>query len=264
MEFYELKTNYATYYVKIEKDLYEGMMDRVSIGGNKKCMIISVHFDGDNPMLNGIGFDNHCNITSNHMNKHGTLHLLKSGISFILEYYKAKMKHIEYMDFKDTSHFDCSQDYVQNMITFYIANYRMTWYEAKLYAIHEKKEDQEKYKSSIVELKNVLNTKPLFESIVNIKKSNRLEFLRKQYDNSKNIKQFLTNIKTQDCYIYKGWLDSFINQYVPNMYGIIMKFPMRKHMIDIEIIRKETQPKEMFVYVGGIRGEVEMGGPQYI
>lgn len=35
MEFYELKTNYATYYVKIEKDLYEGMMDRVSIGGKK-------------------------------------------------------------------------------------------------------------------------------------------------------------------------------------------------------------------------------------
>ena len=28
MEFYELKTNYATYYVKIEKDLYEGMMDQ--------------------------------------------------------------------------------------------------------------------------------------------------------------------------------------------------------------------------------------------
>ena len=74
------------------------------------------------------------------------------------------------------------------------------------------------------------------------KKSNRLEFLRNQYDNSKNIKQFLTTIKKQDCFIYKGWLDAFINRYVPNMYGVIMKFPMRKHRINIEIIRKEKQP----------------------
>ena len=41
----------------------------------------------------------------------------------------------------------------------------------------------------------------LIESIVNIKKGNRLEFLRKQYDNSKNIKQFLTNIKTQELHL---------------------------------------------------------------
>ena len=62
------------------------------------------------------------------------------------------------------------------------------------------------------------------------KKSNRLEFLRNQYDNSKNIKQFLTTIKKQDCFIYKGWLDAFIKL---DMMPIKLLF--HKHLAEIVV-----------------------------
>jgi hypothetical protein len=69
------------------------------------------------------------------------------------------------------------------------------------------KEDLNKFKEYI---KTKVDPIELFESVIGKK---RKEYLINLYEPCKNVKEFLTKVKTLDCSIYKYWGDTFSQKY---------------------------------------------------
>lgn len=111
-----VKTSYCTYYVRI--DVMNKMMHRIMFGGKKKCVVISVYFDGTHPNIDAYSNGEACNIENNLVRGIGTIHLLNTAMSFV----KKKYPNVPGMfELIDKSTIECMKGYDLSLATYYIA-----------------------------------------------------------------------------------------------------------------------------------------------
>lgn len=90
-------------------------------------MVISIYFDGTNPNIDAIGYDEHCNTTDNHITNRGTIHMIKASLTFIIKYYR-NVKILGF-ELKDQSNINCNNNYIQSLSNYYMTYYSKIWYE---------------------------------------------------------------------------------------------------------------------------------------
>jgi len=130
-DYYRIKTSFANYKVMVEHQ-YENM-DRVHIGNKKKCIVMSVYFDDNEPNIDAIGYDENCNETGDLVQNTGTIHMIRSAMAFVVNHYKQfKFKKFQ---LKDKSTIRCSKGYWMPLNIYYLVKHGKTWYEKKLGAV---------------------------------------------------------------------------------------------------------------------------------
>ena len=169
-KFYLIKTSYAHYYAEVYQ-LYDGKlnyMDKIVIGSKKKCLFFSIYFDSSEPNIDTIGYSEKCSIGDN---MHGTLHMIKTGISFVKKMYQNYLSknNITYFQLKDMSK-------IQNLPNYYMMKYGKTWYEKHL-GCYPHMLSKQKYEQDKTSLRNALKSKP------------DLEFQKKRQDYKRNIQR---------------------------------------------------------------------------
>lgn len=148
-EYYEIKTSFCNYYVEIWHQYHN--IDKVYIGGKKKCVVFSIYLDDPNevPNLDGFGFDENCNTSGNLQRTHGTQHLLKTALTFVKTLYKASS-----ILLKDTSTIECN-GYNMSLMKYSILHYGKTWYEKHFLARPHNTVAHDLYNKSIQDLKHI-------------------------------------------------------------------------------------------------------------
>ena len=94
-----------------------------------------------------------------------------------------------------------------------------------------------------------MDAKELFESVRGEK---RKDYLIELYEPCKNVKEFLTKVKTLDCSIYKYWGEQLVNKQIPFIKNI--EWQINTNKLDLPVInieRQETKPKKMKIHKGG-------------
>lgn len=243
-KFYLIKTSYAHYYAEVYQ-LYDGKlnyMDKIVIGSKKKCLFFSIYFDSSEPNIDTIGYSEKCSIGDN---MHGTLHMIKTGISFVKKMYQNYLSknNITYFQLKDMSKIHCKSDYKQNLPNYYMMKYGKTWYEKHL-GCYPHMLSKQKYEQDKTSLRNALKSKPDLEFQ---KKDKIIKEIYKDYD---SLEQFFNYIDAKyDCRVFKEWLDKFVFTYMPYLTGLIWRVPIDS--IDIDIIHLDNRPKDLFIHMEG-------------
>ena len=243
-DYYMIKTNYSNYYVEIFHQY--PTIDKVYIGGKTRCVTLSIFLDGDDPNIDGIGYDETCNTTNDLAQGIGTRHMVVSALAFIGELYKTKQVSQIYM-LRDTSKINC-KGFDMYLPFFYMLHHRKSWYQKHFGASNK----VESYNDDIVKFKAYLKTKPdaLFECV---KSKQRKEYLEHLYSSCENIKELLKKVKKLDCSILKGWGPELVQKFMPyivSMEWTIDASKLDKHSINIEYIGTQ-KPANMMIHTGG-------------
>jgi hypothetical protein len=212
-------------------------------------MVISIYFDGTNPNIDAICYDEHCNTTDNHITNRGTIHMIKASLTFIIKCYR-NVKILGF-ELKDQSNINCNNNYIQSLSNYYMAYYSKIWYEDKLKArpLYISEEKYENDKNSLIEY---LLTKPDYNYIMKNVSLSQKRSLEPIYNSSKSIKEFLFLLKEYDCIVYKGWLDSLVVQFIPYLRGMEWFIPLDGNLLDnVEIIKLKSRPENLFILKGG-------------
>ena len=245
-EYCLLKTSYSNYYVEVWHQYPN--IDKVYIGGRKKCITFSVYLDEPCPNIDGIGYHENCNKSS------GTKHMVLTSFYFIYHMYK---KDVFY--FKDTCKILCS-GYDMQLGTYYILHYGKTWYEKNFNATPRKAPD---YKKDVRKLRQFLKTKPstteIFSDIESKSRHNAICTFRSNsvqtdlYNRSNSVQTLLQSLKEMDCIVYKGWAEQIVQTYVQYLHGIEWCIDSKSlNTIETEVISLGTnKPSDMFIIQGG-------------
>lgn len=253
--YYKLKTSYATYYAEIWHQYPN--IDKVFIGGKKRCLVFSIYLDfvDDPPNIDSFGYDEECNKKGNHLRGIGSVHLLKAGMKFIIDHYKlTSSKFI----LKDSSYIQCSNGRL-SLPAYYTVFYGKTWYEDK-FGAQPLFIPQETLKSQRQSLKQFIEmpTKPATITdfidcdIVNP----RIEkLLKHEYSKSKTLKDFFRTLKEEyDCSVFKSWLPILVTRFIPDLQDTEWRITY-KDGPNIEVTRLDYKPTNMIggsdVYVAG-------------
>ena len=217
--------------------------DKIHIGNKKKCIVISVYFDKEeNPNIDAIGYDKNCNEST------GTVHMIKAAMAFVNHKYGHTV-----FQFKDKSTIRCKHGYWMPLNIYYIAKYGKTWYEIKLGA----KALDEQYYRDLKTFKHAFNKEELSEShyddlMINVKPSKKKAFYP-YYKQTKNMKEFLGNFWDHDCYIFRNWLDRYVQKYIKNI--ATMEWQIKHDpAFNITIEKLREPPKDLFMMGGTIAG----------
>lgn len=246
-EYYKITTSYANYYVEIWHQ-YPGI-DKVYIGGRKKCVGFSVYLDeGEPPMMDGFGFNPHCNIAGNHIKGIGSVHLLNVAMRFIINHYQLP-EDIKF-EFKDTSFIECI-NYNMPLYIYYIIFHGKTWYEEKFDAMPMNKNAIPRLQQAKKRLKEFLDSKPSLENFFGDHQIKLREYVMNIYDQCSTLRQCLEILKKEDCKVFKGWLvalfDEIVNCSFDQHWFIINKVPR-----DFVSYTKIDKPDNLFSLKGGM------------
>lgn len=171
-EYYIIKSRYSDYYSEIWHQYPN--IDKVYVGGKKRCVTLSVYFDEPNPNIDGIGYDENCNITGNLIKGSGTRHMVLSALSFIETKYKNKGVSSVFL-LKDSSTIDC-KGFDMYLPHYYMLYYNQTWYQKQFHAIPLKTPSD--FINDRKALVNYLKTKPAAEELfASVKSSSRQKYL---------------------------------------------------------------------------------------
>lgn len=240
-EYYKVKTSYCNYYAEVRHQ-YPGI-DKVYFGGKKKCVAFSVYLDEPWPNLDGIGYDPDCNISGTLEQGKGTRHMILSAFEFINSIYGPQEKVL----LKDTSTINCN-GYDMSLACYYLLYYGSTYYQKHFQAVPFEK-SLEEYKQDVSNMRSFLKTKPhadeLFHTIHNKKRKGTLTMM---YDKCNSIQEFITNIKGNDCNIFRYWGESIVYKHVPYLNGLMWSIDIHSLVlpkISYDIIK--NKPLDMFV-----------------
>ena len=101
----------------------------------------------------------------------------------------------------------------------------------------------EKYSKDCNALFTSMNTKP----DINFGQKNKK--LTELYTRYATFKDFFTYLAANfDCRIYKDWLDEYVSDYIPYLYGMKWKMPFNKaNKIKITLKKLDERPKDLFI-----------------
>lgn len=217
-DYYKVKTGHATYYAEVWHQYPN--IDKVYFGGNKRCLSFSVYLDyiDDPPNIDSLGYHEECNKRGDHVKGTGSVHLLNTGMQFIVEHYKLKHRLFQ---LKDTSHIECANGPLPLSI-FYTTFHNKTWYEAKFKAqpLYITKDELRKQKNA---LRAYLDSpKPPLSDVVNLESINRKirPILESVYAGKKvvTIRDFLNTLKDEyDCAVFNKWLPVLVTRFIPTL-----------------------------------------------
>lgn len=209
-EHYKIKTSYANYYVEILHQYKT--VDKVYIGARKKCIAFSIYLNekgkvikNEPPEIDGFGFNQHCNITGNHVKGTGSVHLMNTATRFIINHYK--LPEDTKFQFKDTSFIECIK-YHMPLRIYYTIFHGKTWYEDKFGALPLDKLAIPRLEESRKKLKAFLSSKPDIEMFFNNDQQELMEYVLNVYAKCDSLKECLDILKNEDCKVFKGWLIS--------------------------------------------------------
>jgi hypothetical protein len=233
--YYQIESsNNNTYVATIEimSDLYH----KVYFGGNKKCVIISVYFDGTHPNIDGFGYDEICNTDGTLERGKGTVDLLLSAMSFVRKKYKSTQ-----FEFKDKSFVECDNKIRVPLMYLHIVKYGKTWYEDKFKAFPI---DFPLYKSKVQALKKKLKSYPPWDEICTRYEVPRVfqQALGKMYASFTDIGSFIETLaKNYDCYLLRVWLEKLVNESMErNIHN--SSWIIELHANNLKSIRKLHKP----------------------
>jgi hypothetical protein len=233
---------------------------RFHVGARKKCLVIDIYLDGELPNLTAISYNMNCNIEGNMMKTQGTVHMAKTAMKFVNEYinkhYKEKELKLDVYVLKDNSIIPCKRNYELPLSVYYMAKYTCTWYERHLGAKPEEK--REEFKKNRRRLIEYMKTKPSEEVILSNIPS-LPEKVRKYiggiYKNVSSLSELLYTLRESDCYLFKGWLERLVNNYLPGLYGMSWLIDTKELQLEkliIEVEKIDNQPDELFIQRGGV------------
>jgi hypothetical protein len=256
-KYYEIRCDNMKFIADIFRDEL-GERDVIKIGGIKKdCMSFSVYWDDDEskmPNLDGVSYNQQCssNTNFNLQRKHGTIKMLKIGLTFISKMYPKTEKIL----FKDYSFMKCHSDITIELSAFYIAKYGETWYQSKFGA--KPFEKIRLYEKTLQRINESL-TKPIsitfdkyFDTYINGVMRNAKKYrslLKNNYEESTSLRNFVENLhtNTKDCYVFNYWLYEFMNKIgydkleIPKRTFYIDTFTIQSWVMDISIQPLESQ-----------------------
>ena len=175
---------------------------------------------------------------------YGTIHMLKTGVSFIRKYYKKYLNKnkITFCLLKDKSNMDCLRNSHQSLPHYYIIKYGQTWYE-KNFECFPHSDMIQKYYKDRKDLRASVLSKPIIDFGL---KNKKLAYLYGKYNNFKEFFDFISS--NYDCYIYRDWLDRYVNMFIPYLYGMTWCIPFNKNnKIKLTLKKLDEKPKEMFI-----------------
>lgn len=253
--YYKVETSRSSYYAVIEH--YSDLLHKVHFGGQKKCIVVSLYFDGEWPNIDAYSHHYKCNVSGDLLHGKGTVHMLKTAMRFITEMYPQFTQ----MPFqlKDQSYIPCAHEYELPLSQYYMVHYGKTWYETKFKA--QPVQDQEKYAKAVAKFNSVLENAPMmkFSAFATRYKIHATYFhaLEPLYNESKTMKEFFDKLKSYDCNVYKRWLELYVDHYVPGLYGKTWLLPPPQSSRKMLIHKLPKLPKDMFIYQHG--GEIQKG-----
>ena len=254
-EYFRIKTGFCNYKAMVEH--MNKYMDRVHIGNKKKCIVISVYFDDidNNPNIDAIGYHEDCNETGHLLKNTGTVHMIKSSMSFIVKHYN-KYKFNKFQ-LKDKSTIKCQSGWWMPLNVYYLAKHGKTWYEMKLGA--KPLRDTVVYRKDKTNLKKDMNlihnsTKiELYEELMKDVSKPQKDALYKFFEKSKTMKEFLHYFfDSHDCYVFRNWLERYVKRFIPYIIGmewVIEHDPFFN--VEIEILT--DRPTDLFMIGGFIQ-----------
>jgi len=249
-EYYTIKTSHSNYIAMVEHMSED--MDKIHIGNTKKCVVMSVYFDGDEPNIDAISHDQNCNVTRDMLQNTGTVHMIKSAMSFVHKHYpQYKFKNFQ---LKDKSSIKCQRGWMPLNI-YYLAKHGKTWYEKKLGA--QPVDYKNVYYNDKKRLRKDMNTKIeqrelLYDSLMTNANKAKKDALYPYYENKKTIKEFLDYLfDNYDCYIFRNWLESYVKNFIPYILGMYWHVTHDTNF-HVEIEKLHERPKDLFSVSGGM------------
>ena len=251
-EYFTIKTSYANYVAEIWHQY--PTVDKVYIGARKKCVSFSVYLDEEGrpieeepPQLDGFGFNQHCNISGNHIKGIGSVHLLKTAMRFIVSHYK--LREDTSFQFSDTSFIECIR-YHMPLSTYYMIFYNNTWYESKFDAtpMYISKHELETPKQA---LKDYLSGKPDISSHFMKHQSALKDKVHQIYSETSSLNECLNILKQEDCNIFVGWLQSICLQHIPKLQGTTWMIQNKLPKNAISYTKLQQKPNDLFELKGG-------------
>ena len=209
--YYRINSDSYTYYAKVQ--VYSDMLHKVFIGGKKKCVVISVYFDGTHPNIDTFAYDPKCDVHATLQRGKGSVDLLQSAMLFVKRLYKHST-----FELIDQSHVTCAKGYQIPLVHLHIVKYFKTWYEDKLGAIPVQLPT---YQTDMRNLRSYMKTYPSFDDFANkcgmspVQKSGLAEL----YNQCKTVQEFIKKITSEyDCYLCKGWVSKLVQEFM-SVYG---------------------------------------------
>lgn len=253
-DYFRIETSFANYTVEIWHQYPS--LDKVYIGATKKCVSFSVYLDAngkgdrdEHPQLDGFGFNEHCNLTGNHVKGIGSVHLLNTAMRFVTSYYK--FPHDIKFQFTDSSFIECIS-YHMPLSMYYTTFYGKTWYEIKFGAV-PLIVDLGKLEKQRKELRTFLEGKPdiahlFLDSKKQVALRNKVLSI---YEKCNTLMECLEILKKEDCNVFEVWLEKIYLEHVSNMYGAhwIIKNTLPRIAITYKKLAK--MPPDTFILKGG-------------
>lgn len=251
-EHFQIKTSYANYIVEIWHQYPS--VDKVYIGARKKCASFSVYLDENGklikeepPQLDGFGFNQHCNITGNHVKGIGSVHLLNTAMCFIVSHYKLSSN--TQFHFTDTSFIECIRYHMPLSVYYMIFNNK-TWYESKFAAIPLYISESE-LNAQKQALEQYLSAKPDISSHFMEYQSALKNKVQQIYNTTSSLNECLNILKQEDCSIFAGWLQSICLEHIPKLQGTPWMIQNKMAKSSISYTKLKDKPNNLFELKGG-------------
>lgn len=246
-EYFSIKTSYANYVAEIRHQ--HPSVDKVYIGAGQECVSFSVYLDDNEeepPQLDGFGFSQHCNRTGNHIKGIGSVHLLKTAMSFIVSHYK--LQENTNFELSDTSFIECIR-YHMPLSLYYMMFDNKTWYESNFDAIpmYFSKTELDTQRQALQEY---ISGKPEISSHFMERQSALKDKVHQVYNSTKSLKECLEILKQEDCNIFSGWLQSICFQHIPQLLGTPWKIQNKLPKESISYIKEPNKPSNIFELKG--------------
>ena len=239
-EYYRLDTSYCSYYACVWHQYPD--QDKVFIGSRKKCVSFSVYDYDPDPNLDGLGYSEHCNTTGNLQRGPDTQHMLKTALQFMMHKYPNNSKKFL---FRDTSYIQGSRETKISLAHYHILHYHKTWYEKHFLAEPHGEEQAKKYYDEVKAFKKMFKSKPALD----IKHPK----VKKLYEDSKDLTEFVANMKTADAHLYKDWCSSLVQSHISNVNEMAWCIQASKMqgIPDVTITALEDKPVDLFSMMQG-------------
>lgn len=260
-EYFLIKTSYCNYYAEVWHQY--PTIDKVYFGGRKKCVTYSIYLDEDfTPNLDGLGYDENCNTTSDLIRSRGTQHMLLTSIVFLQHKYHDKISMS--IQFKDTSVITCDDGYEMKLSHYYMLYHQKTWYQKQFKATPLLGHWQDKLLNDVKSLKANLFSKPDGDSLFgNVRNKQKRKHLESVYSSCGSVKELLTKLKEIDCLALRGWGEDFVTRVMPYLntidWVIDLASQIKPHVSEI-VSLGNIKPKDMFIHSGGTLSSINFNG----
>jgi hypothetical protein len=245
--YYLLETKYTKYYATIWHQYPN--IDKVHIGGKKKCVSFTVYLDGDPiPNLDSIGYDENCNVSGDLIKGRGTKHILRTAFTFLQSVYKDKISNKVLVE--DNSIIACN-DYEMPLSYYYLIHYQKTWYKKHFDAHIHNTKLQQQFSRDLQKFKDLLLTKPK-HPFRNIRNAQRKKALEELYATHPTLGHFFKATKSLDCSVYQGWVVQLLHEHFPYVLGMEWLIDINKQKLkDIVHVKRLGNKKPLNMFGAG-------------